>query len=438
MNILISNVYSWKNKGDAAIILCMINHIKKEFPGATISISSIDPEDKGKYGEKYFDPSFLRIVKNLYNPKNNNILFLLKYFIQILTLRMRLKLFAFLAKKRVYWFGLFDHKIQEKIKKYQNYDLVIAAGGGYFISKENKRKVMRLFNYDEQVLFAYDFYLATFFGKPYILYNQSIGPFFSKKDALNLQPFFKNAEAIICRERLTYNRMKAAGINNLILSEDAAFNLKSTKNGILDKYTKTENEISIGFTVRKCLPNLLQKKYENEISIFIAQVLSSSSKTKIYFMPQVTYEKGGDNDLHVVRRIHESINKNVQDRVMIIDENVHPGDLKYIIGEMDYFFGTRMHSCIFALASNIKTIALSYEPKTDGIMKSLKVDNYFINVKEVNAEKLLDLYQQVTHDQTYQTILKKEVERVQKESLVNLKEILGIKIEKSLIRKGSK
>lgn len=422
MNILISNVYSWQNKGDAAIILSMIAHIKNEFPQAKISISSIDYNDIGKYDEENFESNFLSVVKKLYANTEYSFFNRLKYILSCHTLRFKLKLFGFFARQNMFLYGIFPLEIKNKIRSYEKYDLVIAAGGGYFLSKGRKNKLEHYLNHDEQVFFAYDFYLATFFNKPYILYNQSIGPFFLNRDALNLLPFFEKSEAIICRETLTYDRMKNLGLHNLILSEDAAFNLKSINDKLLEKYSREDDEISIGFTVRQCLSDQLQKKYENEIALFIQELLHSLENSKIYFMPQVIYEDADDNDMYVAKRIYEAVDKSVQNRVILIDEDFHPSTLKYLIGQMDYFFGTRMHSCIFALASNVKTIALSYEPKTDGIMQSLKMDKYYINVKDLNVKKLLELYHEISNDDKYYEALKQEVERVQEESLVHLKQ----------------
>lgn len=69
---------------------------------------------------------------------------------------------------------------------------------------------------------------------------------------------------------------------------------------------------------------------------------------------------------------------------------------------------------------------LSYELKTDEIMQSLKkMDEYYIDVKDVEAEKLLDLYHKIQLDDSYYERLKKEVERIQKESLIDLKKIVA-------------
>ncbi|MDP3441774.1 MAG: polysaccharide pyruvyl transferase family protein [Ignavibacteria bacterium] len=424
MNILISNVYSWKNKGDAAIILSMIDHIKSEFPNAVISISSIDEADEGKYQESNFHTNFLTLVKQIYGHSQYTLLNRFSFASTVLSLKIKLKLFEFFANRNIFLYSLFHPRIIEKIRSYAKYDFVIAAGGGYFLSKNKKNKLESLFNHDEQVLFAYDFYCATFFNKPFMLYNQSIGPFYNRQDAENLLPFLTKANAVICRETITYSLMKKLGLKNILLSEDSAFNLKSFDDGSLIKFPKETDEISIGITVRVCLPDVQQKKYEDELSRFITIILERHSKAKFYFMPQVIFEHAGDNDLHTARRIFNSLPTNLHHRVNIIDEDFHPSVLKYFIGSMHYFFGTRMHSCIFALASNVKTIALSYEPKTDGIMQSLKMDEYYIDVKDVEAEKLLDLYHKIQLDDNYYARLNKEVKRVQKESLIDLKKIV--------------
>lgn len=422
MKILISNVYSWRNKGDAAIILSMIEHIKMEFPSASIEISSIDKEDESKYDEDSFSESFLSIFKEKYSFEN---IFLKAFFTSIF--RTKLKIFELCTKCNLFPYLIFDKKITNKIKRYKEYDLVIAAGGGYFISKGNKRKILNFLNYDEQVIFAYDFYFASFFNKPYILYNQSIGPFYNLKDSDNLIPFLKKANIVSCREELTMNRLKNLNLKNLIRSEDIAFNLKNTQNDILEKYNFKETDINIGITVRKCLAEKEQKIYELEIKEFIEYCIEHIPLVKFYIMPQVIYQDGGDNDLDISKRIYKQLSSFNKEKVILLREDLHPSDLKYIISEMNYFFGTRFHSCIFALANKVKTIALSYEPKTDGIMQSLKLDNYYIHVDKLTKDKLVALFSEIKEDKNYLNILNTELDRIKKDCYINLKKYMDKK-----------
>lgn len=69
---------------------------------------------------------------------------------------------------------------------------------------------------------------------------------------------------------------------------------------------------------------------------------------------------------------------------------------------MSYFIGTRMHSNIFALSSGIKTLAISYEPKTEGIMKDLGLSEYVIKIENVNSRILNEKFNKLISDDNYQ------------------------------------
>jgi polysaccharide pyruvyl transferase WcaK-like protein len=48
-HFVISNVYCYENRGDAAIVLSMIENIKRKYPSSHIDVLSLWPEiDEGK------------------------------------------------------------------------------------------------------------------------------------------------------------------------------------------------------------------------------------------------------------------------------------------------------------------------------------------------------------------------------------------------------
>jgi colanic acid/amylovoran biosynthesis protein WcaK/AmsJ len=421
--ILISNVYSWRNKGDAAIVLCMIERLKSEFGDPEIHISSIDPSDKGKYGESGFQNSFLCYRgggSSVRKPIGNYFLAtMLSYF-----LLARLRLFGFFSKIGLRPYFLFGNEIAIKIRKYGQYDVVIAAGGGYFITKGKQRKLLRYLNYNDSLLFAYDFFAATFFGKPFVLYSQSIGPFHSPRDFDLLRPFLAKANIIMCREDLTMARLADQGLTNITRTEDVAFNLEARPCNVLSRHGLNDGSIKIGMTVRECLPKLEQSVYEFQIAKFISTLLHRNPQVRIIFMPQVVYESGGDNDLHTAERIQSLIEPEYLDRVNVLYDDLHPSELKYVIGQMNYFIGTRFHSCIFALSSLVRTVALSYEPKTNGIMHGLGMSRFVIDVTDVTAENLMNLLDELSDDGSYYSKISTEVDQAKRRGSVNLAALL--------------
>ncbi len=425
MRILITNVYSWKNKGDAAIVISLLEDIKSEFPEAKISISSLDPEDIGRYGKyKYYNN-----ILNILRMESSKFFFVSSHRMRLILskflFRLGFKILHICILFNFYPYRIFPNELVKKIKSYKKNDLIIACGGGYLLTTSKFNKLETILQVPNFLIFAYDFYMATLFNKPYVLYNQSIGPFFSKSHFLLVKPLLKKAKIIYPREKLTYERLKQYGLNNIALKSDAAFNLNSVSCDTLNKYSFKAHSINIGITVRKWLDEHSQKNYEHQILQFITKKLEEDPNIVFYFMPQVIYEKGNDNDINVSLKIKKMIPQSLQGRVFIITDDLHPSNLKYIIGKMDYFIGTRMHSNIFALESKVKTIAIAYEPKTIGIMDMLGLSSYVIRMEEVTEKRLTKLFIDIKNDKEYINKLSERIPEIKKLSKSNISSIIS-------------
>ena len=90
---------------------------------------------------------------------------------------------------------------------------------------------------------------------------------------------------------------------------------------------------------------------------------------------------------------------------------------------MDYFVGTRMHSNIFATSMAVPTTAIAYEKKTNGIMETVGLQNYVVEINDITAEEL--------YNKVEDMIINEKKIRIQLSSKINdiHKEILK-KIEK--------
>jgi len=425
MQILITNIYSWENKGDAAIVLAMIEDIKQQLKPHEIVLTSHDPRDEGKYGTYKVFPSFLHIIKGTIG-SDESLLGRLKTCLAYKNLQLRLWLFALFSKLGIYCYWLFSEQISEKLQYYKKSSIVLACGGGYLQSTTRRRRLESLFGFSELECICLEFSLAKTFKKPYVLYNQSIGPFFDKNDEAIVRSHLEGASAVICREELSMSRMKNIGLNNLLLRSDIAFTLFPKETSLLDKYTFEKNNCNIGITVKKCLGASKQIEYEKVLSEFIVACVKEDSTTRFYFIPQVINKIYGDDDLEVARKVCEHLPINVKSHVQIISEDIHPGEVKYIISMMKYFVGTRMHSNIFALASGVRTLALSYDLKTDGIMQMAGLSDYVIPVAEVTFDKLKALFSALVSDSNYDKILHDNIGRIRANASCDLKSLCKV------------
>ncbi len=412
-NILISNCYSYKNKGDAAIVTCLIKELQSQFPNAEIAVSCHDEDDiKNKvYGDRPYYPNIQKVIFGCCASTGTKA-------IRSAWFLFRIWLFELINMCNIRAFWLFSGKSAEKIRSYEAFDAVVACGGGYLVSR-GKTDIIG------NIVFAYDFFLAHIFRKPFVLYNQSIGPFGSRLHIHMLRRYIKDARLIICREDYTYQRLKIIGLRNIALGSDIAFLLRPKKTNILKKCGFSAKERNIGITVRYWLRKENQKSYELQISRLIEKIIEDDTSTKIYFMPQVVYEANDDNDINVARRIYNLLPKKAQARVHIIKDDIEPSELLYAIGKMNFFIGTRMHSNLFAILSGVKTIAIGYEPKTRGIMEMMGLERYSIEMQDLTSEKLLDLFGMLQKDKIYLGTLRKSLFKMRKLARTDLRSVLS-------------
>ena len=69
-------------------------------------------------------------------------------------------------------------------------------------------------------------------------------------------------------------------------------------------------------------------------------------------------------------------------------DDLSPVEIKALIGNFDYFIGTRMHSNIFATSMKVPTIAIAYEKKTNGIMHTVSLDDYILEMDKLTLKDL--------------------------------------------------
>lgn len=424
MNILVTNVYSWRNKGDAAIVLAMLEHLEDEFPGANISLSTYDLDDKDKYGPYPCYGAFLTLLRRAGREDHDSILPRLRCAMRGLSLRVSLSCFFLLRNLHISSYWLLPATLAAKLRTYEEADLVVACGGGYLLTTGRARLLERLLGYNHLRFISMDFCVAMRFSKPFILYNQSVGPFFAKTDAMLAAHCLRSAALVICREPLTYDRLRAMGLTNIELSADAAFGLKPVPCGILDGYGFSRQHTNVGLTIRRCLPDGKQKDFENELVRFVELLAERHPEVRFYFMPQVTYTQVGDDDREIAERVRGRLSERSKRSVATVTEDLHPGELKHIIAQMNYFIGTRMHSNIFALSSMVKTLAIAYEPKTTGIMQMLGLEAYVTVADGLNHVSLIALWDCLVHDPEYIATLKRKIPEVQQSARMDLRRLL--------------
>jgi len=82
-----------------------------------------------------------------------------------------------------------------------------------------------------------------------------------------------------------------------------------------------------------------------------------------------------------------------------------------IIKELEIIIAMRLHSLIYAATQEVPMVGLSYDPKVDGILRSLNMD-YICNVESLDYDELRE---KIDHVWTNRDILKEELKKQEKE-----------------------
>ena len=229
---------------------------------------------------------------------------------------------------------------------------------------------------------------AKLLRKPIIFFCQSIGPFygvdvFLAKLILNLVDF------IIAREFLTAEYLKKLNINSFICA-DQAFLLKPLLNLELIPFSK--NKPLIGINISQLIDSKFKlvsgtNKYRTIMSDFI-DLLIEKYDANVLVIPEVRKREFNSYDDCYVSKIIINRLKH-KERVSVIERDCSPSELKAIVSYCDILISPRFHIVIFALSSNIPSIAIAYSPKTYGIMDMLKQSEYIIEYKELTLDSLM-------------------------------------------------
>ncbi|QAY67207.1 polysaccharide pyruvyl transferase family protein [Paenibacillus protaetiae] len=362
MNILIINVHSARNKGDAGIVLSMIDSMREQVPGCRIRIKSRFPH----VDQPAYDVPVNETVQNILVSEGTTKPQKIGYLLRLM------KSYAFKIKDPDYEWA----------------DVVVSCGGGFLLAHGLSLMTLQHFI---QIKAAYDY------KKPVVIYSQSIGPLvggFNRKLAAKL---LNKTSNIFVRETISEKLLQTIGVTAPTeVVPDSAFCMEMAPSGEIDELVgKIRAEIGdrplIGLTARDWVfpglsgPQERRTRYIQSLARAI-EYLERTYRAKVLLMPQVLGPNPFNDDRIISREV---LKAGAIKEAELLDYDFAPRHLKYLYSKMDMFVGTRMHSNIFALANHVPTVAINYEHKTRGIMEMLKLNDYVLEINDIEPAALI-------------------------------------------------
>jgi len=377
--ILITNAYSARNRGDGAIVLGMIESLRRAFGDGEVEIS-VSSADHPADGERYpvaVLPSFHSIMGRFSRHGTlQGLFFLLVLLPASLAAALLLRLTGLALP--LPW-GL-----APLLEAHHRADLVVACGGGYLYTTSPRRGTVML------LVQLHSFMLGRVLGRPVYLHAQSIGPLASSLHARLVRAALRRVRLVEVREASSARLVRGWGLPVPVHeAADAAFLLRARAPSP-DPLGPATGSLRVGITVRSWLREPgAQEAYEEAMARFVERILGAHD-AEVVFLPQVTVPRTGDDDRSVARRIVERLGSPPAARLLEADPT--PGEMLWICGRLDCLVGTRMHSNIFALSMGVPVVAIAYQPKTAGIMEELGLGAWVLPMEGLDAGRLYELF----------------------------------------------
>jgi len=91
-----------------------------------------------------------------------------------------------------------------------------------------------------------------------------------------------------------------------------------------------------------------------------------------------------ESDDSACERIITGARERFGNRIHYLPGPFTPHTMKYLIGQCDFFLGSRMHACIGALSQSVPTIGLAYSQKFLGVLNSIGVGDIVVDLRSTD------------------------------------------------------
>lgn len=378
MNLLITHVFSTKNKGDAAILSAMKESFR--IADSKVRLRIVTSETQKVINEQVYYSFF---YLSFYKP--GNLIWKIVRSSYVIAVSL---IWSFIKVKINVDLGfLLKNELRRTLNAHYRADAIVPVGGGYLTGKNN-------FHGNMTIIFQiHALVVPIILQKPIFLYSQSVGPFGNNFQKRITKWALSKVNKIYIREDISLKTLKELGVPEKlsIRSSDAAFTFHTNKkinmyNLLLTRGVDFQKMV-VGITLKKFLDGAAHKTYVKNMGKFISG-LQQTQNFCIILIPQVTSVEHNDDDRKVMQEVYEYLS--VKRDIFFFSDEFEGEELKGIYENLFILIGTRMHSCIFSLTGSVPVIAIQYEYKTKGVMRDLGLEEWVIPIDKVE-EKILNL-----------------------------------------------
>ncbi|MBF9046422.1 hypothetical protein LSUCC0031_04760 [Rhodobacterales bacterium LSUCC0031] len=250
--------------------------------------------------------------------------------------------------------------------------------------------------------------LALAAGVPLVLLPQKLGPFHDPANRAEAVDVMRRAKAIWVRDADSYAFLQdALGADfdpmRHRLGVDVAVALPARRPLALDRaltgwLTSDRSFPLAGLNVSGLLCNDpigaqqtfgLAASHLDQVTALASALLQADPKLRLLLIAHVHRPEGDpESDLTAAKALRARLGDIGAERVRIIEERLPAMELKWVLSQLDWFAGARMHATIGAFSSGVPTLGLGYSDKAYGVFAECGIGDEVADLRRLDAPML--------------------------------------------------
>jgi colanic acid/amylovoran biosynthesis protein len=235
-------------------------------------------------------------------------------------------------------------------------------------------------------------------------FPQTYGPFKTRTGRLLARFLLLRSSVVIARDKASQNVAQKLVQDKIpvYLSPDVAFSLEPVvpERIILDPPVceSKPSKTIIGLNVNGLMyyggytrDNMFGLKLDYPILLQdLVKSLLVESDTEIWLVPHTWAEPGNvESDNGASAELRDRFSAAEKSRVRMVASEYDQHEIKGVIGQCDFFVGSRMHSCIAALSQGIPCVGIAYSMKFHGVFESVGVGDHIVDARRSDNHNAL-------------------------------------------------
>jgi len=362
--VFISNVFPDGNKGGAAITSATIQAVQKGIPDAEVTLITVQVNCDDRLEEthrftaaRHLDVGFVKpIIPEIRGP-----------FAGLRT--VLLSLLMVVREPR--------HSSNLLVREIANADLVVSKGGYVFVERSTIRKALRVWTT------AFPLVIAFRAGVRTAAIGASIGPFDTWHSRVLNRWILRRLDLLVPRDEYSHQEALALGVRaeRIAMFPDVVFSHPGSIPSISSEMLERHALVGVRYAAVSLAVGEKNNEFLPRLKSMLLKLLDGGQVDQIKIVLQ------SQQDLALSRAFVEDVSDR---RITLIDSDLSPDQLIGLYGAARLVIARRMHTAIFAIVAGTPTFACTkYGMKVQGVMRSLRLEQYLVNYPDFDAEDVL-------------------------------------------------